>query len=81
MKDIISKGILGVAAPTIGVTISMSTVELWLRIFSLLVGLLVGILSAVSIGLSIRRKWREQNGKIRKHHKKYIDEEEPTTTL
>ncbi len=83
MKNTIQKCIIGVIGPTMGYTISLSTVEVWLRILSLLVGILVGCLSAVSIGLSIRRKWLEKNAhkhKKRRHTTTELDEE-PTTTI
>ena len=82
MKNTIQKAFLGLVGPSLGVTISLSTLEIWLRIFSLLIGIMVGVLSAVSIGLSIRRKWREKNAKT--HHRRHrapIDDEEPTTTI
>lgn len=59
MKETIQKGILGVVAPTAGYAVSVSAVEAWLRIGSLAVGIAVGVLSAVSISLTIRRKWRQ----------------------
>lgn len=68
MRDTIHKGIIGVIAPTTGYAISVSTVEIWLRIGSLVIGIIVGILSGVSIWLSIRRKLRRNRA-----------EEEPTT--
>lgn len=48
------------AAPTAGYAVSLSTAEAWLRIGSLAVGIAVGMLSAVSICLTIRRKWRQK---------------------
>lgn len=81
MKNTIQKCILGVAGPAAGYTISLSALEEGLRIFSLLIGILVGCLSAVSIGLSIRRKWLEKNApKHKKRHYREVDEE-PTTTI
>ncbi len=78
MRDTIQKAIIGVASPVVGVSISLSTVEIWLRILSLSAGLLVSILMCISIGLSIRRKLREQNGHGKTHS---APDEEPTTTL
>ena len=58
MRDTIHKLIVGVAGPTAGCAISISTVETWLRVLSLVVGITVGVLSAISIALSIQRKWK-----------------------
>jgi hypothetical protein len=53
-NDIINKAILGVVSPTGGIVIStMTDLEQWLRISSLVVGIIVGI---VSIAAIIRKK-------------------------
>jgi hypothetical protein len=41
LKDL-SHGIIGTAMPAVGVGVSLSTLETWLRITSLLVGIAVG---------------------------------------
>lgn len=53
MRHDFIKGVVGVTSVTIGSVVSLQSVEVWLRIASLTVGLIVGILSA----LSILRKW------------------------
>ena len=54
MRSDLIKGIVGVSSVALGSAVSLQTVEVWLRIASLVVGLVVGILSAVSI----LRKWK-----------------------
>jgi len=82
MKATLQKCLLGVGGPTTGYVISISHAEDWLRIFSLLIGIFVGCLSAVSIGLSIHRKWTQKNQPIhRKRRVHYVDDDEPTTTI
>ena len=60
MKKEIKELIFGVAGTGGGIAVSLSTAEAWLRVASLAVGILVGVLSAISISLSIRRKWKKQ---------------------
>jgi ABC-type nickel/cobalt efflux system permease component RcnA len=79
MKDAIQKTIIGLAGPSAGYAVSLTTAEAWLRVLSLVVGIAVGIASFISIGFSIRRKylsWRMEQ----KHNSKH-KEEEPTTTI
>ena len=55
--DYVSKAIIGLASPVLGlVTSYQEQIEWHLRIASLLVGLLVGILSLVSMVRKLRRK-------------------------
>lgn len=46
--------IVGIAAPTGGLTISLATTIAWLQIASLVVGLAVGL-------FALRRAWRNRN--------------------
>jgi hypothetical protein len=55
--DYVSKAILGMVSPVLGVITSyQEQIEWHLRVSSLLVGLLVGILSLVSMVRKMRRK-------------------------
>ena len=55
--DYVSKAILGMVSPVLGVITSyQEQIEWHLRVSSLLVGLLVGILSLVSMVRKLRRK-------------------------
>lgn len=55
--DYVSKAIVGIASPLLGVLTSMQEqVEWTLRIASLCVGLLVGIMSLASMVRKLRRK-------------------------
>jgi hypothetical protein len=55
--DYVSKAIIGMASPLLGlVTSYQEQIEWHLRIASLLVGLLIGILSLVSMVRKLRRK-------------------------
>ena len=55
--DYVSKAILGMASPLLGlVTSYQEQIEWHLRVASLLVGLLVGIMSLVSMVRKLRRK-------------------------
>ena len=55
--DYVSKAIVGMASPLLGlVTSYQEQIEWHLRIASLLVGLLIGILSLVSMVRKLRRK-------------------------
>lgn len=56
MKEAITQGTVGVMAVGGGITASLSQIEPWLRLFSLLVGIFIGGLSAYSILLTIQRK-------------------------
>lgn len=47
--------ILGIGGPAAGLVADASTLEVWLRVASLSVGLLVGVLSAYSLWLKIKR--------------------------
>ena len=81
MKDILNKLFLGVAAPGAGYLASLSTMEVWLRVLSLVVGIAVGIASLVSICFSIRKKYK--NWKLEKlinPKDASLYEEETTTT-
>lgn len=49
IQHILSRGCLGAIATTGGFAISLSDVEIWLRIISLLVGIAVGLASLWSI--------------------------------
>lgn len=49
MKHDMVKGFVGVSFPAFGAAVSLSQVEAWLRIASLVVGLAVGIASFISI--------------------------------
>lgn len=75
MKDTFHKLIIGVVGPTTGYVISISVVEQWLRLLSLVIGCVVGLASFISICLSIRRKYRNW----RKESSEY-EEEETTIT-
>lgn len=48
-KELLVKGIVGVISPMIGAGVSLTEVEAWLRIASLVVGIGVGVVSLVSI--------------------------------
>lgn len=55
--DYVSKAIVGIASPVVGVITSFQEqVEWHLRIASLLVGLAVGIMSLVEMARKLRRK-------------------------
>ena len=55
--DYVSKAIIGMASPLLGlVTSYQEQIEWHLRVASLLVGLLVGIMSLVSMVKKMRRK-------------------------
>ena len=55
--DYVSKAIVGIASPVVGVITSFQEqIEWHLRAASLLVGLLVGILSLVSMVKKLRRR-------------------------
>ena len=55
--DYVSKAIVGIASPVVGVITSFQEqIEWHLRIASLLVGLLVGIMSLVAMARKLRRK-------------------------
>lgn len=55
--DYISKAIVGIASPVVGVITSFQEqIEWHLRIASLLVGLLVGVMSLVAMVRKIRRR-------------------------
>ena len=55
--DYVSKAIIGIASPVMGVITSyQEQIEWHLRVASLLVGLAVGILSLVSMAKKLRRK-------------------------
>lgn len=59
MKDVIKQeilAILGIAGPSSGIIISLSEVEAWLRITSLLIGIVIGCFSIRSLYLSNKRK-------------------------
>lgn len=53
MRETISKTLLGVAGPAAGIVASLTTLESWLRILSLCVGIAVGLASLTSI---VRKK-------------------------
>ena len=82
LKETIGKGILGVIAPSAGYTIStLSAVEQWLRIFSLLGGIAVSIAMFVSIGFTIQKKcraWQDYKQNKRRAQNETVKEE---TTL
>lgn len=55
--DYVSKAIVGIASPLVGVVTSLQEqIEWHLRVASLLVGLAVGVMSLVSMA----RKWRRR---------------------
>jgi hypothetical protein len=55
--DYVSKAVVGIASPVVGVITSFQEqVEWHLRIASLLVGLLVGLLSVIGMWRKLRRK-------------------------
>ena len=55
--DYVSKAIVGIASPVVGVITSFQEqVEWHLRIASLVVGLAVGVMSLVSMARKLRRK-------------------------
>jgi hypothetical protein len=55
--DYVSKAIIGIASPVIGVITSLQEqIEWTLRVASLLVGLAVGVMSLVSMARKLRRK-------------------------
>ena len=55
--DYVSKAIIGMASPVLGlVTSYQEQIEWHLRVASLLVGLLVGVMSLVSMVRKMRRK-------------------------
>jgi len=54
-KGTIIRGIIGIAGPIGGWTVSVQNVEAWMRVTSLAVGIVVGLLSIISI----IRKWRQ----------------------
>jgi hypothetical protein len=55
--DYLSKAIVGIASPVMGVVTSLQEqVEWTLRVASLLVGLAVGIMSLVSMARKLKRK-------------------------
>ena len=55
--DYVSKAIIGMASPVVGlVTSYQEQIEWHLRIASLLVGLLVGVMSLVSMVRKLRRR-------------------------
>ncbi len=79
MKEIIEikiKAALGLLGVGTGVAISLSTLEIWLRIGSLLLGMCVGALSAYSIWLTIERKRLDL-----KLRQKKLEMAEPDTDL
>ncbi len=60
--DYVSKAIVGIASPVMGVLTSFQEqIEWHLRVSSLLVGLAVGILSLVSMAKKMRRKQQSNN--------------------
>lgn len=75
MKDTVHKLIIGVTGPGVGYVVSISTMEIWLRVLSLVIGIAVGIASLISICFSIRRKYKNYRSESR------IEKEEQTTTL
>ena len=55
--DYVSKAIVGIASPVLGVITSLQEqIEWTLRVASLLVGLAVGIMSLVGMARKLRRK-------------------------
>lgn len=79
MKEALQKLTVGVTGPIFGYAIASSTTELWLKIMSLLVGIIVGLLSAVSICFTIDRKYRDW--KKRRTDKSESNYREETTTI
>jgi hypothetical protein len=53
---VLFKGTLGTGAPLLGVVVSLSQVEAWLRITSLVIGCAVGIASFISIVRKRKKK-------------------------
>jgi len=67
MRNILAIGFLGTATPTTGIYISLlPQVEAWLRITSLLVGILVGLASLALLVMKFKRR--------------YLSKDEDTTT-
>lgn len=57
VKDPFQKGFLGVAATTTGEIVSrIDTLEAWLRITSLIVGIAVGVITFIAILRNLRNK-------------------------
>lgn len=79
MREAAMKGFIGMFGLMFGYTVSISTTEIWLRLTSLLVGIVVGVLSGYSIWLSIKRKlWEAEQRRL---NSKYGLNQEETTTI
>jgi len=78
MKDTVHKCVIGVLGPATGYAVSISTMETWLRILSLVIGSAVGVASLISIGFSIRRKYNNWRNETKKP---IAEKEEQTTTV
>lgn len=51
----------GVGLGAITMSLKVETITVWLQLASLCGGILLCLLSLVSVGLTIERKWRERN--------------------
>lgn len=80
MKEAIQKFIVGLAGPTFGFAISISTTQSVLQVLSLVVGIVIGVLTGISIYLTIQRKVRRRYLEI-KYNRIIDDKEEQTTTI
>jgi membrane protein DedA with SNARE-associated domain len=81
MRHAANKLILGVLGPGAGYAASLSNMELWLRVLSLVIGCAVGIASLISICFSIRRKYRAWKAEQKNKAKYDYQDDEPTTTI
>lgn len=81
MKDAIHKGVIGVLAPGVGYVVSISTVEMWLKLASLGAGILVSIAMFISLCFSIRRKYLAWKRETKINVKEQSQYSEETTTL
>ena len=48
-KETISRGVIGFISPLLGAGVSLSNVEMWLRVGSLVIGIAVGIMTIISL--------------------------------
>lgn len=60
IREKLGTGVVGVVSPLLGAKVSLSTVEAWLRVTSLVVGIGVGL---VTILMLLRPWWQERQAK------------------